>query len=75
MLKDYRDVMTVKQLAEALGIGVNKAYEIVNQDEIGSVRVGRRILVPKKCVIDYLNAPRYNIHRNGGRVQLSKGAK
>ena len=61
MFNQYPDVLTVEQLAEALGIGKNKAYELVKQRVIGSVRVGRRILVPKKCLIDYLDAARYNV--------------
>ena len=28
MFRSYPDVMTVKQLAAALGIGINKAYDI-----------------------------------------------
>lgn len=31
MLNNYPDVLTVKQLAEALNIGLNAAYELVNQ--------------------------------------------
>ncbi len=36
MFRSYPDVMTVKQLAAALGIGINKAYEIVNDGTINS---------------------------------------
>jgi len=43
MLNKYPDVLTVKQVAEALGIGVNKAYEMVNSRMIGSKRIGRRM--------------------------------
>lgn len=61
MLKEYPDVMTVKQVAEALGIGKNKAYELINLHIIGSIRVGQRILVPKQCLVDYLESARYNV--------------
>ncbi len=63
MLKEYSDVLTVDQLACILGIGVNSAYRMVNRQEIGCVRVGRRILIPKLCVVDYLNAARYTVSR------------
>ena len=61
MLNKFPDVLTVKQLAEALGIGVNKAYELVNLRIIGSKRIGRNIRIPKNCLIDYLESSRYNV--------------
>ena len=61
MLAKYPDVLTVGQLADVLGIGINKAYEIINLKIIGSKRIGRRIIIPKICLIDYLESSRYNI--------------
>lgn len=61
MLNKYPDVLNVKQLAEALGIGINKAYELVHLRVIGSKKIGKRILIPKMCLIDYLESSRYNI--------------
>ena len=60
MFRSYPDVMTVKQLAAALGIGINKAYEIVNDGTINSKRIGRRILIPKLNLVDYIQQTRYN---------------
>ena len=60
MFRSYPDVMTVKQLAAALGIGINKAYEIVNDGTINSKRIGRRILIPKLYLVDYIQQTRYN---------------
>ena len=60
MFRSYPDVMTVKQLAAALGIGINKAYEIVNDGTINSKRIGRRILIPKLDLVDYIQQTRYN---------------
>ena len=61
MFKDYPDVMTVKQDSQALGIGLNKAYELVNNRVIGGKRIGKKILVPKRCLIDIIESARYNI--------------
>ncbi len=61
MFNDYPDVMSVEQLAKALGIGKNSAYELIRSREIGSKRIGRKILVPKSCVIDYVQSARYTI--------------
>ena len=59
MFENYPDIMTVKQLASALGIGTNTAYELVNTKVIGSRKVGRKILIPKSCVIDFVDVARY----------------
>ena len=61
MFNEYHDVLTVEQLAEALGIGKNKAYELINNHVIGYKRIGRKILIPKCCLIDFIQSSRYNI--------------
>lgn len=61
MLKDYPDVLTVKQVAQVLGICENSAYQLIRDKAIGSRRVGRKIIVPKSCVHDYLNSARYSV--------------
>ena len=55
---DYPDVLSVKQVAKILGICANSAYRLVNDNTIGTKRVGRKILVPKICLIDYLASAR-----------------
>lgn len=59
MLKDYDDVMTVKEVCEVLKLGKNKVYELLQNGEISSRRVGRNYLIPKKSVIDFLESVRY----------------
>ena len=54
MFEQFSDLMTVDQLQEALQIGRNTAYELVQSGEIQSVRIGRRIRIPKRFVIDYI---------------------
>lgn len=61
MLSKYPDVLTVQQLAEILRIGINKAYELINHHVIGCKRIGRKIIIPKACLVDYLESSRYNI--------------
>lgn len=61
MFNKYPDVLTVEQLAEALGIGKNKAYELINNRVIGYKRIGRKILIPKCCLVDYMQSASYNI--------------
>ena len=61
MLKEYDDIMTVKDLAGVLRIGINAAYKLINQGIIGSKRIGRNVRIPKQCVIDYINSARYSL--------------
>ncbi|MDD6011994.1 MAG: helix-turn-helix domain-containing protein [Oscillospiraceae bacterium] len=61
MLKDWPDVLTVKQMAKLLGVGVNAAYQLVNDGSIGSCRIGKSIRVPKLCIVDYLDMARYTV--------------
>ena len=41
------DVLTPEETAKLLRIGRNAAYEAIQRGDIPSVRIGRRILVPK----------------------------
>src|SRR5690606_3287173 len=43
------------ELGRLLGVGRNKAYELVNSGEIRALRVGRRIVVPQSAVEEYLS--------------------
>lgn len=61
MLKDYPDVLTPRQVAEVLGICENSVYRLIKNKTIGSKHVGRKILVPKVCLIDYLTSARYTV--------------
>lgn len=61
MFNSFPDILTVMQVAEALGIGKNKAYALINDRVIGSKRIGRKILIPKCCLIDYIQSSVYNV--------------
>ncbi len=43
-------VMTVEEAAEILRISRNGAYEAVKRGEIPSIRIGRRILIPRAAL-------------------------
>lgn len=72
MLHQYPDVISVSQLAQILGIGLNSAYRIINAQEIGSIRVGKKIIVPKICVEDYLNSARHSVHNDNNRPTVER---
>ena len=54
IFKDYPDVVTIDQLQKMLNIGRNSAYELLKNNVIKSVRVGKRYIIPKVYVIAYL---------------------
>ena len=53
-LDDLPLVLRVEDLMSALDIGRNAAYELVRSGRIGSVRVGRKLRIPKQAVEDFL---------------------
>lgn len=61
MFKEYPDVLTVRQVSEALGIGINSAYRLVHERSIGYKKIGKKILVPKTCLLDYVQSARYTV--------------
>jgi excisionase family DNA binding protein len=47
---------TVEEVARLLGLSKNLAYEAVNLGQIPSVRIGRRLVVPKAALEKLLSA-------------------
>ena len=45
--KDGRKTLTILEAANALGIGRNAAYEAARRGEIPTIRIGKRIVVPR----------------------------
>ncbi len=61
MFKDYPDILTVPQVAEALGIGLKAVYTLVKEKKLGAIRVGRTIKVPKICLIEFVKSARNHV--------------
>jgi excisionase family DNA binding protein len=47
-LDDFPDVLTVEEAARVLRLGRNAGYQAVHRGEIRSIRLGRKLLIPKK---------------------------
>lgn len=54
MLKEYPDIMSLKDLMRVLDIGKNKAYELLNNKSIEHFRIGNSFKIPKISVINYI---------------------
>ena len=47
--------MTVTETATMLGISRSSAYECVRTGSIPSIRLGRRIVIPKQAIVNILD--------------------
>lgn len=56
-LAELPDVLTVTEAAEFLRLGRNSVYQAIQRKELPSVRVGRRVLIPKESLERFLAAP------------------
>jgi excisionase family DNA binding protein len=50
-MPDHRcQTMTVEEAAEVLGISRAFAYSLVKQDQLPCIRLGRRVVVPRRAL-------------------------
>jgi len=55
VLKDEPDVLTVPDVSRILRIGKNKTYEPIHTRQISALKLGKRLLVPKTVLIEFLD--------------------
>ena len=61
LFREYPDILTVAQVAQALGIGKKAVYDLVNKKILGALRVGRTIKIPKFALEEYVKTARNNV--------------
>ena len=61
MFREYPDILTGRQVAQALGICTKAVYALVNDKKLGAIRVGRIIKVPKFCLEEFVKTARNNV--------------
>ena len=61
MFKEYPDILTVPQVAQALGVCRKTVYALVNDNKLGAIRVGRTIKVPKFSLEEFIRTARNNV--------------
>ena len=54
-------LLNVKQVASVLGISDSGAYELIQEDDFPSLRIGKRIVVPKENLQQWIS-----YHTKGG---------
>ena len=48
-------LLNVKQLADLLGVSDSSVYELIQEDGFPSLRVGRRIVIPKEELREWIS--------------------
>ncbi len=55
-------LLNVKQLAELLGVSDSSVYELIQEDDFPSLRIGKRIVIPKEELRKWIS-----VHTKGGQ--------
>lgn len=58
VLKDYPDILTVEEMSKALGVSSKTGYQLLRDNKIEHLKVGRAYRVPKAHLLSYL---RFNL--------------
>lgn len=72
MFENYKDVLTVQETCAALHIGKNSLYRLLKMGAIRSIKVGRKYLIPKIYLLDFISKYRYNNTESNGSVSVRK---
>lgn len=54
MFDEYPDVLTVQDVMRALDIGRNKAYYLLKNNTIKSIKIGNKYRIPKQYLIEFV---------------------
>ena len=54
MFESYDDVLTVEEACEALKIGFNAIYGLLNTGKLRGYRNGRVCRIPKAALVEYI---------------------
>ena len=54
MFKNEPDVLTVPDVIRLLRMGKNTVYKLLKEGAIGSIKQGKKIIVPKVCLVEFL---------------------
>jgi excisionase family DNA binding protein len=54
MLSEYPDILTTDEACEALRIGYNALYDLLQSGKLKAYRNGRLWRIPKKSVIEFI---------------------
>ena len=53
---EYDEILSIEDVMEILHIGKNSVYSLLKSNEIRNIRVGKRYIVSKQSVINFIAA-------------------
>ncbi len=56
MFNEYKDILSVKELCEALHICQTTAYKLLREKKIKNIQIGKIYKIPKNHLIEYIEA-------------------
>ena len=65
-MTDNRMTLAVEEAAEILGISRAFAYALVRKGEVPSLRLGRRLVVPRRALEQLLEGEQHDHHHHDG---------
>ena len=54
VLKEYPDILTVDEISKALGVSSKTGYQLLRDNKVEHLKVGRAYRVPKAHLLSYL---------------------
>ena len=70
MFTEYDEILSIEDVMEILHIGKNSVYSLLKSNEIRNIRVGKRYIVPKQSVINFITAITENQIKNLKKGQI-----
>jgi len=61
VLKEYSDILTVEEMSKALGVSSKTGYQLLRENKIEHLKVGRAYRVPKAHLLSYLRLGLHSI--------------
>jgi excisionase family DNA binding protein len=50
-----KEMMTVKELSELLGIGINQTYSLVRKDDFPKIRINKQYIIPRDRLVQWID--------------------
>ncbi len=56
MFEQYSDILTVPEVSEALCVGKNRVYELLDKGELSGFQIGRIWKIPRESLEVYIRS-------------------
>lgn len=56
LFSEYDDILSIEDVMDMLHIGKNTVYSLLRNNEIRNLKIGKRYIIPKQSVINFITA-------------------